>query len=101
MEPDFRNAGHRTEFFDMDTVSFPLTIRSTKPGDRFTPLGMAGRQKVKKFFIDHKIPVAERDRCPALVSRGKLIWLMGHRMDGSVKITPATRQVLKIEFRLA
>jgi tRNA(Ile)-lysidine synthase len=100
ISPDFRNAGHLTAFFDMDAVSFPLTIRRVEPGDRFRPLGMAGTQKVKKFFIDHKIPAAERRRCPVLTSEGKLIWLVGYRMDGSVKITPTTRKVLRVEFRL-
>ncbi len=101
MPADFRSTGHRIAFFDMGTVSFPLTIRSIKPGDRFTPLGMAGTQKVKKFFIDHKIPASQRSRCPVLISRGKIVWLMGYRMDDSAKITPTTRKVLRVEFRLA
>ncbi len=99
--PDYRNAGHRTAFFDMEAVTFPLTVRSPKPGDRFTPLGMAGRQKVKKYFVDHKIPPARRARCPVLESGGRLVWLMGCRIDDSVKITTGTQQVLKIEFNLA
>jgi tRNA(Ile)-lysidine synthase len=99
--PELRNAGHRTAFFDMETVSFPLTVRNPRPGDRFTPLGMTGRQKIKKFFIDHKIPADERSRWPLLESRGEVIWVMGCRMDDSVKITAATRQVLKVELDLA
>ena len=97
----FCNAGHRTAFFDMETVSFPLTIRNVKPGDRFTPLGMAGTQKVKKFFNDRKIPAAQRNRCPVLTSKGNLVWLMGYRMDDSAKITPTTRKAIRVEFRLA
>lgn len=99
--PDFRNAGHHTAFFDMETVSFPLTVRNPKPGDRFIPLGMTGRQKIKKFFIDHKIPAAKRACCPVLESGGRPIWLMGYRVDDSVKITARTNQVLKVEFSLA
>jgi tRNA(Ile)-lysidine synthase len=99
--PDFRNAGHQAAFFDMKAISFPLTVRSTKPEDRFTPLGMTGSQKIKKYFIDHKVPAAERACCPALESGGRLVWLMGYRIDDSVKITAETRQVLKVEFSLA
>jgi tRNA(Ile)-lysidine synthase len=99
--PDLRNAGHQAAFFDMETVSFPLTVRNPKPGDRFIPLGMTGRQKVKKYFIDHKIPAARRASCPVLESGGRLIWLMGYRIEDSVKITAGTKQVLKVEFSLA
>lgn len=99
--PDLRKAGHQAAFFDMETVSFPLTVRNPKPGDRFVPLGMTGRQKIKKYFIDHKIPAARRACCPVLESGGRPIWLMGYRMDDSVKITSRTKQVLKVEFSLA
>ena len=101
IRPDFRNAGHRTAFFDMDAMSFPLTVRSPEPGDRFTPLGMTGRQKLKKYFIDHKIPADQRTRCPVLESDGRLVWLMGYRMEDAVKITAKTKRVLKVEFSLA
>jgi tRNA(Ile)-lysidine synthase len=100
-QPDFRKAGHQAAFFDMKAVSFPLTVRSVKPGDRFTPLGMTGSQKVKKYFIDHKIPATRRACCPVLESGGRLVWLMGYRIDDSVKITAKTGQVLKVEFSLA
>jgi tRNA(Ile)-lysidine synthase len=96
--PDFPNAGHRTAFFDMNAISFPLTIRSIRPGDRFRPLGMGGTQKVKKYFIDRKIPFHKRVRCPVLVSGGQLVWLMGHRLGEAARITPNTRNVLKVSF---
>lgn len=99
--PGLRSAGHHVAFFDMETISFPLTVRNPRPGDRFIPLGMTGRQKIKKFFSDHKIPVARRACCPVLESEGRPIWLMGYRMDDTVKITAGTKQVLKVEFSLA
>lgn len=98
---DSYHAGHPVAFFDMDSLSFPLIVRNLRPGDRFTPLGMAGTQKVKKFFINHKIPKAQRWECPVLLSKGKIIWVAGHRMDDSVKIKPLTKNVLKAELLLA
>lgn len=99
--PSALKAGHKVAFFDMNTVSFPLTLRNVKPGDRFTPLGMTGTQKVNKYFKDRKIPANERTRCPLLLSQGRVIWVMGHRVDDSVKITPNTEQILKVTFWLA
>lgn len=40
--------------FDAEAVSFPLEIRSFRPGDVFRPEGSAGRRKLKRFFIDAK-----------------------------------------------
>jgi tRNA(Ile)-lysidine synthase len=99
--PDFSRAGQRTAFFDKYKLNFPLTVRNFRSGDRFRPLGMIGTQKVKKYFIDKKIPRTERYRCPILLSQGKIIWVVGHRIDESVKVMPSTRKVLKVELFLA
>ncbi|MEW6671238.1 MAG: tRNA lysidine(34) synthetase TilS [Thermodesulfobacteriota bacterium] len=99
--PDIRQSGHSAAFFDMDRLHFPLKIRNVRPGDRFTPLGMTGSQKVKKYFIDNKVPRAERYRCPLLLSAGKIIWVAGHRIDDSVKVLPTTQRILKVEQVLA
>jgi tRNA(Ile)-lysidine synthase len=98
---DYRYTGQHTGFFDKDTLSFPMVIRNFRPGDAFKPLGVGGTQKLKKFFIDKKIPRSERIKCPILLSRGKIIWVVGHRIDESVKVMPSTRNVLKVELLLA
>jgi tRNA(Ile)-lysidine synthase len=76
-------------------------IRNFRPGDRFSPLGIRGHQKLKKFFIDHKISKSERMKCPIVLSRDKIIWVAGHRLDNAVKIDSQTRRVLKAELLLA
>jgi tRNA(Ile)-lysidine synthase len=91
----------RTAFFDWDRLQFPLIVRNVRPGDRFSPLGARGTQKLKKFFIDHKIPLPLRARCPVLLSENRIIWVMGLRIDERFKVTPTTKKILKIELRLA
>ena len=98
---DFRRTGQHAGFFDKDALSFPLVLRNIRPGDRFKPMGMTGTQKVTKFFIDKKVPKTERARCPVMLSQGKIVWVVGHRIDESVKVTPSTRNVLKMELFLA
>jgi len=85
-------------FFDLEALSFPLLVRSFRQGDRFTPLGMTGSQKVKDFFINQKIPRSKRHACPLLLSKDKVIWVGGHRIDNSVRVTEATRRVLQAEL---
>jgi tRNA(Ile)-lysidine synthase len=99
--PDLCRAGQNTGFFDRDALSFPLVLRNFRHGDRFTPLGMTGTQKIKNFFIDKKVPRKERTRCPILLCRGKIIWVAGYRIDASVKVKSSTKNVLKIELSLA
>jgi tRNA(Ile)-lysidine synthase len=101
--PDWRSFGKGTQtaYFDMDKIRFPLVIRNFRPGDRFSPLGMTGRQKLKKFFIDHKVSRTERRKIPILLSRNEIIWVVGHRLDNAAKIGPQTRRLLKAELLLA
>ena len=99
--PDDRDAGQKVAFFDINNIRFPLIVRNIQPGDRFTPLGMKGTQKIKDFFINNKVPRAERVKCPVMVSNGKIIWVMGYRIDDSVKVTPHTQKLLKAELLLA
>ncbi len=98
---DWRQIDPQIAFFDRDKLSFPLVIRNFRPGDRFSPLGVSGRQKLKKFFIDHKISRTERIKCPIVLSRNKIIWVAGYRLDNAVKIDTHTRYVLKAELLLA
>ena len=97
---DSLNTGHRIAFFDMNTVRFPLILRNFHPGDRFSPLGMTGTQKVKDFFINNKIPRKDRGKYPMLLSDDGIIWVVGLRIDDSVKVTSATQTVLKAEMAL-
>ena len=101
--PDWRLSGQgaSTVYFDMDKIRFPLVIRNFRPGDRFSPLGMTGRQKLNKFFIDHKVSRADRKKCPILLSRNEIIWVVGHRLDNAAKMGPQTRRILKAEVLLA
>ncbi|MDX2453617.1 tRNA lysidine(34) synthetase TilS [Desulfosarcina sp.] len=91
-----RNQAH----LDLDRIALPLTLRPVIPGDRFTPLGTNGSQKLKKFFIDHRIHRQARAIASVLMDKQRIIWLVGHRIDDHVKVTTATSQVLRVEFFL-
>jgi len=88
---------HYTAFFDYESLQFPLRIRNLRPGDRFQPLGVKGTQKLKEFFIDHKIPKFERPRIPLLTSGEMIAWVVGFRIDERVKVTENTQRVLRVK----
>jgi len=83
---------------DFDRIVPPLIVRSFRSGDRFQPLGMSGSQKLKKFFIDHKITAERRRSMPLVADRQSVIWIPGLRLADRVKITDGTRRILRIEI---
>lgn len=84
-------------FLDYEHIHFPLRMRNFRPGDRFHPLGAKGTQKLKEFFIDHKIPRMDRPHIPLLISGEAIAWVVGHRIDERFKVTPKTIKVLRVE----
>jgi tRNA(Ile)-lysidine synthase len=84
--------------FDLDTLSYPLVIRNVKPGDRMTPFGMQGSQKIKKIFIDRKIAANRRMKIPLLECGGDIIWVAGVRRGDAAVLTPNTRQILEVKL---
>jgi len=85
-----------TALMDYERVRFPLTVRNFRPGDRFCPLGVKGSQKLKDFFIDHKVPRFERPKIPLLISGEMITWVVGYRIDERVKVTEKTKKILKL-----
>lgn len=98
---DIQSAGQRVAFFDMNSLTFPLVVRNFRHGDRFTPFGMTGSQKLKKFFINNKISRTKRANCPVLFSANKIIWIVGHRQGEFGKVIQSTVNVLKVQLSLA
>jgi len=72
--------------FDAGSVEFPITVRNFRPGDRFIPLGMKTPKRLKRFFIDEKIPRFLRNRIPIFSTRGEIMWIGGMRIDKRFKI---------------
>ena len=90
-----------TAYLDMDKLRFPLVLRNVRPGDRFVPLGMKGRKKVKDFFMDLKVPSRKRASTPILLSEDTPVWICGLRIDDRFKVTPETRNILKVTLTVS
>jgi tRNA(Ile)-lysidine synthase len=99
--PEFHKAGQGVAFFDMDFLSLPLTVRSIRAGDRFTPLGMGSSLSVRRYLAGHRMAARRHAATPVLVSGGRIIWLVGLQIDESAKIHRKTRQILMAEVTLA
>ncbi|MDZ4182120.1 MAG: tRNA lysidine(34) synthetase TilS, partial [Candidatus Cloacimonadaceae bacterium] len=85
-----------TVVLDADKISFPIHIRSRKPGDRFQPSGMEGFKKLKDFFIDEKVPKFDRDNVPVFDDGEKIIWIAGYRADQRASVDEHSGRFLQI-----
>jgi tRNA(Ile)-lysidine synthase len=88
-----------TAVVDADLVA-GLAVRFRRRGDRFRPLGLAGRKTLQDFFVDRKVPRAERDRTPLVVDGDdRVVWVGGHAISGDFRVTARTRAVVILKLR--
>lgn len=85
-----------TIYIDGDTVDTMLTVRTRRPGDRIRPLGMANEKKVQDILVDQHIARAERGSIPLFFSAGQCIWLGGICIADSIRLTSATRRIVRL-----
>lgn len=84
---------------DADKVSFPLTLRKIKTGDKFIPLGMTGFKLISNFLTDAKVSYIQRKHQLVLTdANNNIIWLVGHRIDQRVRLTSRTQAALNLHF---
>lgn len=62
--------------FSRGRIAFPLTVRGWRPGDRVRL--DYGSKKLKKVFLEARIPTGERHRVPVVVdATGAVLWVPG------------------------
>jgi len=86
-------------YFDEGKIKEPLILRNRQNGDWFEPLGTKGSQKIKKLFIDRKIPKTERKSMALITDHESVIWIENMHMSERVKVAAETRNVLILEIR--
>jgi len=86
-----------TACIDAEKLVFPLLVRKWKAGDYFYPLGMKQKKKLSDYFIDNKYSILDKENKLILESDGKIVWIIGERIDNRYKITRTTRKALIIK----
>lgn len=75
-----------TAYFDREAIGKQFRMRHWLPGDRFHPLGLAGKKKLQDFFTDAGIPRDWRKRVPLLVTERGIAWVVGYRIAHWTKV---------------
>ena len=83
-------------WIDKSKISFPLSLRRMKTGDRFRPLGMKGFRKLSDFLTDLKIPLPDKQNTWVITTGVDIVWVVGYRVDDRYKVTSSTKEIFKI-----
>ncbi len=85
-----------SELVDYSRLRPPLEIRSRRSGDGYRPLGRGGGKKLKKLFIDLKIPLSRREIVPVVADSGGIVWPVGAPPADFCRVTETTENLLEI-----
>lgn len=86
------------QFFDYDKICMSLTFRNREDGDYFKPINSSGTKKLKKYFIDNKIPRELRDKYFLLTIGSEVLWIVGLSVTDNYKPTNKTKNILRISL---
>ena len=63
------------------------------------PLGMKGMRKLSDFFKDEKLSHVEKSNVRILESEGKIVWVVGMRIDERFKFDKDTKEVYVLSVK--
>jgi tRNA(Ile)-lysidine synthase len=84
------------EFISGDGLSNNFEIRKWETGDKFNPIGMKGTKNISDFLTDEKISSLQKKDQIILANDGKVVWIVGLRIDERFKVKPESKIILKL-----
>ena len=92
-----RRNGEQMAAFDYEKLTAYCAEKKSQPvfrtrsaGDYFTPYGAEGGKRLKKFFIDAKVPADRRNAIPLLACGNEILWIFGVRRSNIAPIDKNT-----------
>ena len=87
-----------TKWLDYDKID-EVVVRTRKKGDFIVIDEDGSKKKLKKYFIDEKIPRRERDEVLLVADGSHVLWVVGYRISEDVKVTPKTKKVVRLDYK--
>ena len=72
---------------DLNTVGYPLHVRSRRRGDRLCPHGGSSEIMLTQYLTGRRIPSWHRDSVPIVVGPKGIVWVAGHSIDNRHRVT--------------
>ncbi len=82
-------------YINIDEINF--TLRTRRNGDIIYPLGANGKQKLKKYLNEKKIPQHEKDRLIMLAQKDEILWIAGVGMSDKIKVNEKATHIIKFK----
>ena len=73
-----------------------LILRHRKDGDFIKPLGCSGKQKLKKYLNEKKVPKHEKDKLLLLTSNNEVLWIPSIGISDNIKVVTRPTHMLKL-----
>lgn len=86
-------------WFDYDKIAENVMVRFKEEGDFLVISPEGDKKKLKKYFVDSKIPSDKRGGIPLVVSGNDVLWIIGYRTGEGTRITKSTKKLLKMEIK--
>jgi tRNA(Ile)-lysidine synthase len=87
-------------FLDADMVRDGLAFRPAEPHEKFWPYGAKGYVGLNEFLKKQKFAKHERTGAGIVgCSSGEIAWIVGLRIGHRFRITPKTKDILKISCK--
>jgi tRNA(Ile)-lysidine synthase len=77
-----------------------LMLRHRQREDIFAPYGRNITKKLKKYFIEEKIPAEDRYKAVLLASGSDVVWIAGYDLSDKYKIDESTKNILMCEYNV-
>jgi tRNA(Ile)-lysidine synthase len=88
-------------FLDAEAVKGILVFRSFEPHEKFWPYGAKGYAEMNEFLKKQKRCKHEREHTGVVsMKNGEIVWIVGLRIGHRFRITPHTREILKISCKI-
>lgn len=84
-------------WFDSETVTYPLTVRRWRAGDRFYPFGTGGIKKLSDLMTDLKMPMHQKERVMVLESGEDIAWVIGIRSGNRFRVSPGSTRIIEMQ----
>lgn len=86
-------------WFDYDKIAENVMVRFKEEGDFLVISPEGDKKKLKKYFVDSKIPSDKRGGIPLVASGNDVLWIIGYRTGEGTRITKSTKKLLKMEIK--
>ena len=86
-------------WFDYDKIAENVMVRFKEEGDFLVISPEGDKKKLKKYFVDSKIPSDKRGGIPLVASGNDVLWIIGYRTGEGARITKSTKKLLKMEIK--